>query len=438
MSVQGMPTYRLSSTGLPVVRGEEELVARVAALPISPEAFDAITTRGRFLGVTDEFREVIEYFNVPAGHTPPGFRVELVHGADQVLRADLVRDIARDVDSAPRPTNVLFSADTANPYELAPTAGLLANLTCNPGIIYDLFLNNPKANVGNAFHTRDEVMAEIGRILGPGADISVELNNPFEPDFAKILDEAEKFRDMLSRWRVVIKVPHTGPVNADNVGQLLGGTKRLDRRWWQPGTADSFAGHNLALKLHEHGFRVNFTLMFEPHQTLLALQSRPYFINSFVRHRLIQTARMASDLQRYRESGDEAVLVGLRDYLIETDNLAGTDGDIDLAEVARMAERIVTYRQFNSSDGSDGLDGVRHNLRALRGANLPDTRLIICSMEGDSMYPDIDKLLAEPEFADMTQRVVVTAEPGYLARFASSSQVVSYQRRFMTAAQGQQ
>jgi len=30
-------------------------------------------------------------------------------------------------------------------------------------------------------------MTEIGRILGPGCDISVELNNPFETDFAKLL-----------------------------------------------------------------------------------------------------------------------------------------------------------------------------------------------------------------------------------------------------------
>jgi hypothetical protein len=33
-------------------------------------------------------------------------------------------------------------------------------------------------------------------------------------------------------------------------------------------------------------------------------------------------------------------------------------------------------------------------------------------------------------------RVVITAEPGYLARFASTNQVVSYQRRFLNAAKG--
>lgn len=80
---------------------------------------------------------------------------------------------------------------------------------------------------------------------------------------------------------------------------------------------------------------------------------------------------------------------------------------------------------------------MRHNLRVLRGCNMPDTRLIVCSMEGPYNYPDIDKLLTEPEFQDMTRRVVITAEPNYLARFTSTNQVITYQRRFMNAAKGQ-
>ena len=43
----------------------------------------------------------------------------------------------------------------------------------------------------------------------------------------------------------------------------------------------------------------------------------------------------------------------------------------------------------------------------------------------------------EPEFADLVGRVVVTAEPASLARFASSSHVVSHQRRLLGAARGQ-
>ena len=357
--------------------------------------------------------------------------------AGGLLQADLVRDISYDADGERRPTNVLFSADSANPYEIAPAARLLSNLTCNPGIIYDLFLNNPKANIGGVFSDRDEVMTEIGRILGPGCDISVELNNPFETDFAKILDEAERFREILSPWRMVIKVPHTGPVNPGNVHQLLTGDKRLYRHYLAPTTEDALRGHNLALKLHDHGFRVNFTLMFEPYQTQLALQARPYFINSFIRHRILQSTKMRSLLDAHAASGDDSLLVQLRDYMINTDYLAAGRAACDLCEVRRLAEQILSYRQVDAAEGSDGLDAVRHNLRVLRQANLTDTRLIICSMEGEANYPDIDRLLASDEFSDMNQRVVITAEPGYLARFTSTSQVVSYQRRFMNAANGQ-
>ncbi|MGA4507251.1 transaldolase family protein [Propionibacteriaceae bacterium G1746] len=430
------PILRVSSLGLPAARGDEDLVARVAACELEPHTFRLCREFATHVGVTDEFRSVVDHFGTEAGHTPAGFRVQLELGGDGVLRADLVRDIAYDADGALRPTNVLFSADTANPYELEPIAPLLANLTCNPGIIYDLFINNPQANIDHKFSTRDEVMAEVGRILGPGADISVELNNPFEKDFGLILEEAEKFREMLSKWRVVIKVPHTGPVNAGNVSQLLNGAKKLDQRWWQPATADALRGHNLALKLREHGFRVNFTLMFEPYQAQLALQAKPYFINSFVRHRLIQTRHIATLLDDHDMGGGDVTVAELRRYLVDTDNLAVTDTDYDANEVLALARRMVAYRGITATEG-DGLDGARHNLRVLRQCNLPDTRLIICSMEGPTMYPDIDRLLAEPEFEDMTDRVVITAEPAYLARFTSTGQVVSYQRRFMSAAAGQ-
>jgi hypothetical protein len=46
-----------------------------------------------------------------------------------------------------------------------------------------------------------------------------------------------------------IKVPHTGPVNAQNAGQLLEGDKRLGTRYNKGSTADYLYGHNLALKL---------------------------------------------------------------------------------------------------------------------------------------------------------------------------------------------
>lgn len=428
-------SFQVNSLGLPAVRNQEEDVARLARLSLSEPAFSGASRCARQVGVTEEFVRVINYFKVPAGHLPAGFRVVWLLAGDRVLTADLVRDISQDADGLPRPTPVLFSADTANPYELEPVAPLVANLTCNPGIIYDLFINNPAANIDHRFSTREEVMTEIGRILGPGCDISVELNNPFEPDFARILDECEQLRDILGEWRTVIKVPHTGPVSAANYEQLLTGDKRLGRRWDSATPAEAFAGHRLALRLGEHGFRVNFTLMFEPYQARLALQARPAFINSFIRNRLAQTRRMAELLERSER--DEAALVELRDYLLTIDALSGDEAEASPALARAIARRWVDYHRLDSPEGSDGLDCVRHNLRVLRQANLPDTRLIICSLDGEAMYPDIDRLLTEPEFADMTGRVVITAEPGYLARFASTSQVVSYQRRFLAAAQGQ-
>lgn len=428
--------YTLKSLGASAVRGEESYVERILSMPISRE--DYFDLRGiPYIGVTDQFRDVIETFHTPAGETPAGFRRELVQDSAEVVRVDLVRDISYDKNGELRPTRVLYSADSANPYEVAPISPLLANLTCNPGIVYDLFLNNPKANVGGLFRDRDEVMAEIGRILGPGCDISVELNNPFEEDFGKILEEAAKFREMFSKYRVVIKVPHTGAVTPKNVGELLTGDKKLSARYDEITTEDALRGHNLTLKLHEEGYRVNFTLMFEPFQTQLALQARPYFINTFLRHRLVQSQNIKKFVDAYAASGDEANLAALRDYFIANDYYKLSDADTDLKTVLQFGRDILKYRHFEDAEGSDGLDGMRHNLRVLKNCNMPDTRLIVCSMEGLYNYPDIDKLLTEPEFQEMNKRVVITAEPNYLARFTSTNQVTTYQRRFMNAANGQ-
>lgn len=299
-----MLNVTLDSLGLETVRGDESFVSRVQDMPVSKEEFFDLTKMEKYVGVTEQFKDVINTFHTPEGETPAGFKRELVMEKDGVVKVDLVRDISYDKNGILRPTNVLFSADSANPYEVEPISPLISNLTCNPGIIYDLFINNPKDNVGNKYKNRDEVMAEIGRVLGPGCDISVELNNPFEQDFNKILEEAEKFREMFSKYRVVIKVPHTGAVTPQNVTQFLSGNKKLDKRPDQVGTEDALRGHNLALKLHEHGFRVNFTLMFEPFQTMLAMQARPYFINTFLRHRLLQSQNIKKYVDTYEVSKD--------------------------------------------------------------------------------------------------------------------------------------
>lgn len=433
--VDTMIKYNLYSLGAVAVKGDEELVRRVMDAEITEEEFKALNGYAKYIGAGDSFKDVMEAFPTENG-TPPGFRYDFSVKPGGVVDVGLARDISYDRDGRRRPTNVLFSADSANPYEVEPISPFISNLTCNPGIIYDLFINNPKANVGNKYKNRDEVMEEIGRILGPGCDISVELNNPFEEDFNALVEEAEKFREMFSKYRVVIKVPHTGAVTAGNVEQLLSGDKTLDKLYSDVTTSGALRGHALALKLTGLGFRINFTLMFEPYQTLFALQARPYFINSFIRHRLMQTSAMKSCLDSYGSTGDIAYLERLRDLLVKNDYYSPSQSVTDVLTVKKYAEDIVKYRNFDNAEGGDGLDGVRHNLRALRNCNLPDTRLIICSMEGDYNYPDIDKLLASPEFRDMNGKVVITAEPNYIARFTSTNQVTSYQRRFMNAAKG--
>ena len=425
-----------NASGAQIAQNEDKYLAHVFDIPLSLPTYKEIASIAKCVGVTRNFREVIDYFKVPAKETPAGFKLGFVVKQDGLVQVDLIRDISYDKNGQKRPTGFLFSADSANPYEVAPIKDLIGNLTCNPGIIYDLFINNPKANVGGRFKTRDEVMLEIGNILGPGCDISVELNNPFESDIQKLLDEAARFSEMLSPYRVVIKVPHTGSVNAGNVNELLSGDKKFHRRCDQGSTADLLRGHQLAVLLREHGYRVNFTLMFEPYQTAMALQAKPYFINSFIRHRESQTTMIKRYLTQYRVLDEASCLVDLRNFLIEKDYLSAEEKDFDLLQVKKMGERILEYRQADGLERNDGLDGIRHNLRMLKSVNMPDTRLIVCSMEGDYNYPDIDRILVDPEFADVIDRLVITAQPDYLAKFTSCNQVVSYQRRFMNAANG--
>ena len=140
----GQASYRIRTLDLPAVSGEEDYVRRVVDQPLTPETFRELSGVARHLGVTAEFKEVVDYFATPAGHTPPGFRIALNVEADGLLQLGLVRDISYDADGALRPTNVLFSADSANPYEIAPAAGLLANLTCNPASSMTCSSTTPK------------------------------------------------------------------------------------------------------------------------------------------------------------------------------------------------------------------------------------------------------------------------------------------------------
>jgi len=428
-----------SLSDLELARGDEKYAARLLDKPMTYRAYKTFSECVNVVAVTDNFREVIDYFNIPENEIPAGFRVGYELEKNGVIRADLIRDISYGKNNEKRPTKVLFSADTANPYELIHIKDLIANLTCNPAIIYNLFINNPRANVHGEFKSRDEVMTEIARLLGPGCDISVELNDPFRASKSELLEEAAKFREMLGKWRVVIKVPHTGPVSGENVEELLKNDKLFARRYYQGLSKDRLYGHNLALFMKDHGYRVNFTLMFEPYQTALALQARPYFINSFVMFRQTQSARIKGLLAAYETSGDVAFLEQLRLYMVENDYLSSQDAGLDLFQVKSQAEWLSNYRGFTSSepDGFEGLDNIRHNLRVLRQCNLPDTRLIICNFQGDTLYPYIDKLLTEKEYEDLLDRIVITSPPEHLSQFMSSPLVVQFHRRFMNAAAGQ-
>jgi hypothetical protein len=422
--------------GAQVVADDTSYAERALDHKIDFREFKFLSNAVGFISVSERFKDVIDTFGTPEGETPAGFRVEYNLRGNQLLEIDLVRDISYDKNGEKRPTKFIFSADTANPYELAPVKDLIGNLTCNPGIIYDLFINNEKANVGHKFKTRNEVMEEIGRILGPGVDISVEVNDPWA-DFDSILEEIAEFEEMLTKYRLVVKVPHTGPVNKENSTQLLEGDKKLSTRWNEAATADYLHGHNLALRLQQRGYKINYTLMFEPWQTGMALQARPYFINSFIRQRIGVTTYINGLLEAYNKTLDDRFLKDLRTYFISTDILSGVDQDTDLRLVEKTARETISYRKINDPEGYDGLDGVRHNLRMLRSANLPDTRLIICSIDGTRNYPELDSLLVDPEFTDMADKIVITTEPNYLAQYTSSPQIVSYQRRFLNAANGE-
>lgn len=406
---------------------DNNMFDRIRNIEISFEDYMKIKDQVKFVGVTSEFSKIINLFHIPDGETPAGFRYEFVFDADSSIRVNLVRDISYAANGVKRPTNVLFSANSANPFLVKEMKDLIGNLTTNPQIIYDQFLNNPKANINNQFKDRFEVLEELCKIVGPGVDISVEVNNPFAEE-SVLMEEIARFEEILTPYRLVAKVPHTGPLNSANVKDFLNGSYSA----YDDGeVADFFMGHNLAYRLSQKGYRVNFTLMFDPHQTALALLARPYFINAFVERRYTQSLEMRSLLQKLDQTGDAAYRELLHDFMAKSDLLASNDTNIAAAE--GQARRLVAYRNLDTSDGRDGLDTVRHSLRVLRQSNLPDTRLILCNMKSAQMYYDIDKLLVEPEFADMAQRVIITCEPDYFAQFTGSAGIYTYQRSFLNS-----
>lgn len=406
---------------------ENHVFERIKNLEFPLEKYLEFKDHIKFIGVTDEFYTIIKLFQIREGELPAGFRPEFVYGTDCSIRVNLARDISYASNGVKRPTSVLFSANSANPFQVREMKNLIANLTTNPQIIYDQFLNNPKANVNNQFKDRFEVLEELCRIVGPGVDISVEVNNPFAEE-SMLMEEIAQFEEILTPYRLVVKVPHTGPLNANNVQDFLNGTYSA---YDEGDTINFFTGHNLAYRLSQKGYRVNFTLMFDPHQTALALLARPYFINAFVERRHQQSLGMRSLLEKLDTTGEAHHREQLHEFMFKTDLLAS--GDQDHASAEEKARKLIKYRGLDSAEGHDGLDTVRHSLRVLRQSNLPDTRLILCNMKSPEVYQDIDKLLVTSEFADMAHRVIITCEPEYFAQFTSAPGIYSYQRSFLNS-----
>ena len=413
-----------------MARGCEDYAVCVSGVRLSYETFSAIRERVRFVGVTENFKEILRFYHVKDDQIPAGFCPTLRLENDSTLLIDLKRNINYGKNGEKRATRVLYSADCANPYEIASMKNLLANITTNPSIIYDRFLNNEKANIDHRFHTREEVLSEIIKVVGPGVDISVEINDPFASE-QQILEEVSAMEEIISKYQIVVKVPHLGPINKDNLKSLTNNTFPL--RYCETGVADPCSSHDIALMLREHGYRVNFTLMADGYQTALALQAKPYFINCFMRNRYYHSVKMQELLKCYEATGNEQYLVELRTYLIKSYYLAEKDRDMSLFEVKRLAEWELTYRKWNTPEGSDGLDQARDCLRQLSVSNLPDTRLIICSMAGEKMYPYIDHMLLEPEFRELSEKVIISAAPDYLCQFTSSPAVLNYNASFAKA-----
>ena len=77
--------------------------------------------------------------------------------------------------------------------------------------------------------------------------------------------------------------------------------------------------------------------------------------------------------------------------MIANHYLGKGDAELDLLETLSQAKRMVAYRH---NESSDGLDSARASVRWLRASNLPDSRLIVCSLDGDTLFPMVMSMLA--------------------------------------------
>ena len=128
-TIGSLVTATGNTSGAKTVPGEDKFLAHAFDIPLSLPVYKEIASIAKCLGVTRNFREVIDYFKVPAKETPAGFKLGFVVKQDGLVQIDLIRDISYDKNGQKRPTSFLFSADSANPYEVAPIKDLIGNLT---------------------------------------------------------------------------------------------------------------------------------------------------------------------------------------------------------------------------------------------------------------------------------------------------------------------
>ena len=105
----------LRSDSVPVISGHESYFKRAAQFPVDLDTYLKLKDCVKALGVTENFKEIVDYFKTPDGETPAGFCASYEFKADGLLLVDLKRNINYGKNSEKRATGVLFSADCANP-----------------------------------------------------------------------------------------------------------------------------------------------------------------------------------------------------------------------------------------------------------------------------------------------------------------------------------
>ena len=81
-----------------VISGHELYFERAKGFPIDLTMFLELSSHVRFLGVTQYFMDVVDYFHSPNGETPAGFRAEYEWKGNGTLLVDLM-EMSRNVQS---------------------------------------------------------------------------------------------------------------------------------------------------------------------------------------------------------------------------------------------------------------------------------------------------------------------------------------------------